>query len=74
MPNMPNPEKQKVSLQLTLRAIARMDHIAKAAGFSRNEVAQTLIDRGTADVVLTDEEQAEVNAKIERNRRDRKNR
>lgn len=73
MPNMPNPEKQKVSLQLTLRAIARMDHIAKAAGFSRNEVAQTLIDRGTADVILTDEEQAEVNAKIERNRRERKN-
>ena len=74
MPNMPNPEKQKVSLQLTLRAIARMDHIAKASGFSRNEVAQTLIDRATADVVLTDDEQAEVNAKIERNRRERKNR
>lgn len=74
MPNMPNPEKQKVSLQLTLRAIARMDHIAKTSGFSRNEVAQTLIDRATADVVLTDDEQAEVNAKIERNRRERKNR
>lgn len=67
MSNMPAVDKQKVSLQLPIRIVAKVDHAARAAGLSRNEISAALLDRGTADVKLTKEEVDAINSKIKEN-------
>ena len=67
MSNMPAVDKQKVSLQIPIRLVAKMDHMATAAGLSRNDIATSLLDRGTANVELTVEEVEAINAKIKEN-------
>ena len=67
MSNMPAVDKQKVSLQIPIRLVAKMDHMANAAGLSRNDIATSLLDRGTTNVQLTVEEVEAINAKIKEN-------
>ena len=71
MSNMPAVDKRKVSLQLRIKTIAKLDHIAKASGLSRNAVANAIIDEGTAGVLLTDQEEEEVMNEIRKNKKDR---
>ena len=39
MSNMPDVTKRKVSLQIPIKTILKMDNMAGASGLSRNEVA-----------------------------------
>jgi len=68
MSNMPDITKRKVSLQLPIKTILKMDRMANASGLSRNEVATAILDRGTASVELTDEDLAKFEEEVRRNR------
>lgn len=68
MSNMPAIDKRKVSLQLPIKTILKVDHMASASGLSRNEVATAILDRGTAHVQLTDEELDALAREIKENR------
>jgi len=67
MSNMPDVTKRKVSLQIPIKTILKMDNMAKASGLSRNEVASAILDRGTAGVQLTEEDLAKFNDEVRRN-------
>lgn len=67
MSDMPAVDKMRVGLLLPIRLVAKLDHIANTSGFSRNEVVNTLLQRETANVVLTDEELEAINRKIKEN-------
>lgn len=71
MSNMPAIDKKKVSLQLKITTVKKIDHIAKASGLSRNEVANMLLDQGTDTVSLTAEEIQEVSAEMKANAKKR---
>jgi len=68
MSNMPDVTKRKVSLQIPIKTILKMDNMAAASGLSRNEVAAAILDRGTANVTLTDEDLAKFEEEVRRNR------
>ncbi len=68
MSNMPDVTKRKVSLQIPIKTILKMDRMASASGLSRNEVASAILDRGTAHVALTDEDLAMFEDEVRRNR------
>lgn len=72
MSNMPAVDKKKVSLQLRIKTIAKIDHMANASGLSRNAVANAILDEGTATVLLTDDEENEVMNEIKKNKENRK--
>ena len=67
MSNMPDVTKRKVSLQIPIKTILKMDNMAKASGLSRNEVASAILDRGTAGVQLTEEDLEKFNDEVRRN-------
>ena len=68
MSNMPDVTKRKVSLQIPIKTILKMDNMAAASGLSRNEVAAAILDRGTAHIALTDEDLANFEEEVRRNR------
>lgn len=68
MSNMPDVTKRKVSLQIPIKTILKMDSMANASGLSRNEIASAILDRGTAHVVLSDEDLAKYEEEVRRNR------
>lgn len=72
MSNMPATHKKKVSLQLKIETIAKIDHAAKAANVSRNEMTQMYLDRATSRVSLTAEEIQAVADEQKRNEENRK--
>lgn len=68
MSNMPDITKRKVSLQIPIKTILKLDSMATASGLSRNEVASAILDRGTSHVELTDEDIAKFEDEVRRNR------
>ena len=68
MSNMPDVTKRKVSLQIPIKTILKLDSMATASGLSRNEVAAAILDRGTSHVELTDEDLAKFDEEVRRNR------
>lgn len=68
MSNMPDITKRKVSLQIPIKTVLKVDRMAAASGLSRNEVASAILDRGTAQVELTDEDLALFEEEVRRNR------
>ena len=68
MTNMPDVTKRKVSLQLPIKTVLKVDRMAEASGLSRNEVAAAILDRGTSHIVLTDEDLAKFDEEVRRNR------
>ncbi|MCL2103597.1 MAG: hypothetical protein FWH21_00860 [Kiritimatiellaeota bacterium] len=71
MMNMPDVTKRKVSLQLPIATIMRIDKMAQTICVSRNEIATVMLDKATAGVVLTDGDLKKINAEIRRNREKR---
>jgi hypothetical protein len=69
---MPAIDKRKVSLQLKIETIAKIDHAAIAAHLSRNAVVQGYLDKATEEIVLTPEEIQEVAEEIKMNSEARK--
>lgn len=67
MSNMPAVDKRKVSLQLPIRVIVKVDRAAKTLGLSRNEVASAILDKGTAGVELTKTDLEEISKEMEAN-------
>lgn len=74
MGNMPAVDKVLRSVQLPRLLLAKLDHRAKETGFNRNQIINMILDEGTKDVELTNEEIDEVNRKIKEARDARKNR
>ena len=68
MSNMPAIDKRKVSLQIPIKTILKVDRMASASGLSRNEVASAILDRGTAHIELTDEDLEKFEEEVRRNR------
>ena len=68
MSNMPDVTKRKVSLQIPIKTILKVDRMATASGLSRNEVASAILDRGTSHIELTDEDLAKFEEEVRRNR------
>lgn len=73
MGNMPALEKKRYGLLLKVETVEKCDHVARASGFSRNEVIQTLLDRATVNVELTPEEVQAVADTIKENTEKRNN-
>lgn len=71
MSDMPAIDKRKVSLQLRVETIAKIDHVAKAAMMSRNAVVSSYLDAATEHVTLTAEEIQAVADEIKKNARKR---
>lgn len=74
MSNMPAIDKRKVSLQLPIKVIVKLDRAAKMVSLSRNEIASAILDKGTAGVELTKEDIKEITKEMEANREKRKGR
>lgn len=72
MSNMPAIDKTKVSLQLPIKTIVKMDRAAKAIRVSRNEIATAILDKGTSHVELTQSDIEKIAKKMEENRAKRK--
>jgi len=70
---MPAVDKRKISLQLPIKTIVKLDKVVKNSGLSRNEVANAMLDRATANVVLDDEDLETINSEIRSNREKRGN-
>jgi hypothetical protein len=68
MSNMPAIDKRKVSLQIPIKTILKVDRMAEASGLSRNEVASAILDRGTKHIELTDEDLLKFEEEVRRNR------
>ena len=71
--NMPDVTKRKVSLQLPISTIVKIDKIGKSSGLSRNEVTSVMLDKATAKVILNDSDLDKINAEIRSNREKRNN-
>ena len=71
MSNMPDITKRKVSLQLPINTIVKMDKMGDAAGLSRNEIASAMLDKATSHVILEDSDIEKIDAEIRRNREKR---
>lgn len=71
MSNMPAVDKRKVSLQLPIKTIVKMDKICNSSGLSRNEVASVLLDKGTSHVELDEDDMRIISDEIRSNREKR---
>lgn len=71
MSNMPAVDKRKVSLQLPIKTIVKMDKICNSSGLSRNEVASVLLDKGTSHVELDEGDMRIISDEIRSNREKR---
>ena len=74
MSNMPDVTKRKVSLQIPIATIAKIDKISIASGLSRNEVSSVMLDKATSSVDLDDDDIENINAEIRKNREKREKR
>ena len=74
MSNMPDVTKRKVSLQIPIETIVKIDKISLASGLSRNEVSSAMLDKATSTVVLDDDDIEKINAEIRKNRKSREKR
>ena len=74
MSNMPDVTKRKVSLQIPIATIMKIDKISLASGLSRNEVSSAMLDKATSAVVLDDDDIEKINAEIRKNRKNREKR
>ena len=68
---MPDVTKRKVSLQIPIATIAKIDKISIASGLSRNEVSSAMLDKATSSVDLDDDDIEKINAEIRKNRQKR---
>jgi len=73
MSNMPAIDKRKVSLQLPIKVIVKMDRASKTLNVSRNEIASAILDKGTSSVELTKSDLEKIHKEMEGNRAKRKN-
>jgi hypothetical protein len=69
---MPAIDKRKVSLQLPIKVIVKMDRASKTLNISRNEIASAILDKGTANVELTKSDLEAIHNEMEDNRAKRK--
>jgi len=74
MSNMPDVTKRKVSLQIPIATIVKIDKISLASGLSRNEVSSAMLDKATSTVILDDDDIEKINAEIRKNRTNREQR
>lgn len=72
MSNMPAIDKRKVSLQLPIKVIVKLDRASKTLQMSRNEVASAILDTGTSHVELTKKDIESISEEMEANRAKRK--
>ena len=72
MSNMPAVDKRKVSLQLPIMVIVKIDRASKTLSMSRNEIASAILDKGTSHIELTKSDIDLIHKEMEENRAKRK--
>jgi len=70
MPGQADVEKMRVSLLIPIKTVVKIDRMAADSRvvMSRNEVVAVLLERGTRDIVLTDDDLDTIKDRIRRNR------
>ena len=71
MSNMPAIDKVRTSLLLQIKTLRKLDKAGKAAGLSRNEIANALLDKATINVELDEKDIEFITNEMRKNREKR---
>jgi len=71
MSNMPAIDKVRTSLLLQIKTLRKLDKAGKAAGLSRNEIANALLDKATINVELDEKDIEFITSEMRKNREKR---